>query len=231
MKKASLSIAIILAVFSTQQSNAGDPVKLDPFHSIYVSSEVLVELILSDEEQLVINFENAPEENLIVEVVDSVLRLRMKTGRYKDAKLNVQVHYNKDLRMMEANGRAQIWSEEHLFFDKDLYVRLFNGGEMRFDLHCDSLHANLSQGAIIQLRGEARALKVKTTTNATFSGYEFNTEYAEVLSTGTGKAKVSVSKYLNANAQTKGFIGYVGEPEKVDEKTSVGGEILKTFLE
>ena len=112
MKKVSVSIAMILVLFLAQRSMAGDPVKLDPFHSIYVSSEVNAELVLSDEEQLEVNFEDAPEENLIVEVVDSVLRLRMKTGRYKDAKLNVRVHYKRDLKMMEANGRAQIWSEE-----------------------------------------------------------------------------------------------------------------------
>ena len=155
----------------------------------------------------------------------------MKTGKYNDAKLNVRVHYTKDLQFLEANGRGQIWSQEDLYFDNDLTVKLFNGGEIRLNLYCDSLSANLSQGAIIQLRGKARALQVKSTTNATFSGYEFETEKAEVVATGTGKAKVSVSKYLKATASSKGFIGYVGEPKKVDDKTSLGGEILKTFLE
>ena len=105
-----------------------------------------------------------------------------------------------------------------------------NGGEMRFTLNCDSLSASLSQGSIIHLKGKARSLRVRSGTNATFSGYEFETEKAEVVASGTGKAKVSVSKYLKATANTKGFIGYIGEPDKVDDKTGSGGEIVKTTL-
>ena len=221
----------LLAAGISNQLRAGDPQELEPFHSVIVTSEIIAELVLSKEEAIEAEFENASEEDMIVEVVDSVLKLRMKTGKYKDAKLNVKIHYNKDLRMLEANGRAQIWSEEDLYFDRELTVKLFNGGEMRFRLFCDSLNATLSQGAVIYLKGKARALQLKVTTNATFSGYEFETRDAIVSASGTGKAKISVSNYLDAKASSKGFIGYVGEPARVDENTSLKGEILKTFLE
>ena len=222
--------AVILAAITTQLK-AGDPIETESFHSVIVSCEIVAELVLSNNESVEVDFEHADIDDLIVEVVDSVLKIRMKTGKYKDASLKVRIHYTRDLRMLEANGRAQIWSEEDLYFDKDLTAKLFNGGEMRFRLFCDSLSATLSQGAILYLKGKARALEVKTTTNATFSGYEFETEVANVTASSTGKAKVSVSGYLNANASTKGFIGYVGDPGKIDEKTSMMGEILKTFLE
>ena len=231
MKKSIFLLLTFLYAETSVQVCAREAKVLDPFHSIVVSSEIITELVLSDREAIEVNFSGAEKTNLIVEVVDSVLKIRMKTGQYKDAKLNVRVHYTKDLRSMEANGRGQIWSEEELYFDNNLTVKLFNGGEMRFNLYCDSLSATLSQGSIIHLKGKARALQVKSTTNATFSGYEFETENAEVVATGTGKAKVSVSRYLKATASSKGFIGYVGEPPKVDDKTSLGGEILKTFLE
>ena len=230
MKRALIFLAFF-TVFASTQLKAEGPRNLDPFHSIIVSSEIIAELVLSEKDAVEAEFENADEGKLIAEVADSVLRLRMQTGRYKDARLNVRIHYTTDPRMIEANGRARIWSEEDLFLDGDLTVRLYNGGEMRFSLHCDSLDATLSQGAIIHLKGKARALKARVTTNATFSGYEFETRNAEVTASSTGKAKVSVSNYLNADASSKGFIGYVGEPVKVDEKTSLKGEILKTFLE
>jgi len=222
--------AVILVGVNTQLK-AGEPIETEAFHSIIVSSEIIAELVLSKTESVEVDFENAQEESLIVEVVDSILKLRMKTGKYKDANLKVQINYTRDLRMLEANGRAQIWSEEDLYFDKDLTAKLFNGGEMRFKLFCDSLNATLSQGAVLYLKGKARALEVKATTNGTFSGYEFETSDARVTASSTGKAKVSVSRYLNASASSKGFIGYVGDPKKVDEKTSLKGEILKTFLE
>ena len=227
-----LSLLMTLMITSISiQLKAEEPKELDPFHSIVVSSGIIAELVLSKEESIETDFEGTDVENLIIGVVDSVLKLSMKTGKYKDADLKLKIHYNKDLKMMEANARARIWSGEDLYFDNDLTVKLNNGGEMRFMLVCDSLSARLSQGSVISLKGKARALKVKTSTNATFSGYEFETKNTHAVASGTGKVKVSVSDYLNANAASKGFIGYVGDPGKVDEKTSLGGKVLKTFLE
>ena len=230
MKKSIILLLVFVASGFATMVRAGDQIDLEGFHSVVVSSEIETELILSKKEAIELNFENASEENLIIEVADSVLKLRMKTGKYKGSTLKVRIYYNKDLRRMEANGRAQIWSDEELYFEKDLTVKLANGGEMRFKLFCDSLKVNLSQGGIIYLKGKARAIDVKVTTGATFSGYEFETQQAAVVASGGGKAKISVSRSLKATASTKGFIGYIGEPS-VDKKTSLKGEILKTFLE
>ncbi len=222
----------MLAVMVTGiQGRAADQKELEPFHSVIVGSEIVAELILSKTESIEPDFENASEEDIIIEVVDSVLKVRMKTGKYKGSTLKVRIYYKRDLRLLEANGRAQIWSDEDLYLDRDLTVKLYNGGEMRFKLFCDSLNASLSQGSVIYLKGKARAMQVKVTTGATFSGYEFETEEASAAASGGGKAKLSVSHSLKANASTKGFIGYVGEPSDVDRKTSLKGEILKTFLE
>ncbi|HEC44655.1 MAG TPA: hypothetical protein ENI20_17710 [Bacteroides sp.] len=230
-----LLLALMITGISTQlkaeEPKAEEPKELDPFHSIVISSEIIAELVLSKKESIEPDFVGADNNNLIAEVVDSVLKLRMKTGKYKDADLKLKIYYTRDLKRMEASSRARIWSEEDLYFDNDLTVKLNNGGEIRFMLVCDSLSASLSQGSVISLKGKARALRVKASTNATFSGYNFETTTTHAVASGTGKVKVSVSEYLNANATTKGFIGYVGEPDKVDEKTSLGGEILKTFID
>lgn len=231
MKK---SIFLLLALMITgisTQLKAEEPKELDPFHSIVISSEIIVELVLSKKESIEPNFVGTDNNNLIAEVVDSVLKLRMKTGKYKDADLKLKIYYTRDLKRMEASSRAHIWSGEDLYFDNDLTVRLNSGGEMRITLVCDSLSVRVSKGSVISIKGEARALRVKASTSATFSGYQFETKTAHASARETGKVKVSVSEYLNANATSKGFIGYVGEPKKVDEKTSLGGEILKTFID
>lgn len=210
---------------------AGDPIKMTPFHSIVVSSEIVAEIFPSDKESIIASFKNAEEKDLVIEVVDSVLKVRMKTGNYKSASLKVRIGYITIPQYLEASGRAQIWSAGEIHQDRNLKVKVNNGGEIRLTLFCDSLSASLTQGSLIHLKGKTRALQVKSVTNATFSGYEFASETADVQVNSTGKAKVSVSEYLNAVAASKGFIGYIGEPEKVDEKTSMKGEILKTVLE
>jgi hypothetical protein len=231
MKHKMTQLLLISVVCLHGSSLVGQPVKVDPFHSVIVSSEIIAELVLSANEAILPDFDNASEEDLIAEVSDSLLRLRMRTGRYKDSKLDLKIYYSGDLRLLEASGRAQIWSEEELYYDGNLSTRVSNGGEIRLRLFCDSLNAKLTQGSIIHLKGEARALNVTSTTGATFSGYEFETRKADANAGSGGKIKLSVSDYLNANASSKGFIGYVGDPGKVDQKTSLKGEILKTYLE
>jgi len=231
MKNVIKMFLCVVLLCSSGLLKAGDPVEVDPFHSIIVSSEIKAELVMSERKSIEPAFKNADEQDMIVEVVDSVLKIRMKTGNYKNAVLKVKINYINPVRLLEAQGRAQIWSSEEIHANDELKVRLDNGGEMRFSLDCDSLSATVSKGSVIHLKGKSRALRVKVSTNGTFSGYEFETENAEVSANSTGKAKVSVSKYLNANASSKGFIGYVGEPGSVDEKTGTGGKILKTVLE
>ena len=213
------------------QADAGGTGKLDPFHSVIITSEIEAELILSDSAAIETRFENGNEEDLIAEVVDSVLKIRMKTGSYKDARLKVIIHYNRDLKMVQASARAKIQSWEALHFGGNLSVKLNNGGEMRLKIFCDSLHADLSQGSVFHVTGKARALGLTVSSGATYSGYEFETKNAYVSASSLGKAKVSVSEFLDARATTSGFIGYVGDPETVKKKVSLKGEVVKTFLE
>jgi hypothetical protein len=231
MKNTFICLAILLLNGTFLEISKAETRETGPFFSVMVTDKIEAELVLSKTNAVETAFENAAESNLIVEVVDSVLKVRMKPGNYRDAQLKVKINYTGELRSLEADGRASIWSQEDLYFEKALTLKLYNGGEMRFRLYCDSISATLSQGSILYLTGEAHSEQVKVSTGATFSGYEFRTVSAHVTASGGAKAKVSASGYLNASASSKGFIGYVGEPAKVDEKTSLMGEILKTSLE
>jgi len=202
---------------------------LPEFHSLNISSQIDAELILSEKEGIDLEIENANPLNLVSEVEKGVLTVKMKTGSYKDADLKVKIHF-KDLKEIESTGRASVWSEEDIYLD-ELSIRLFNGGATRLRLFCDDVDINISQGSILTLKGEGKFQKVKVNTDATYSGYEFKSEKAVVNSNSYGKAKVSASKYLEAKATTGGFIGFVGNPARVERKTSLGGEVLETTLD
>ena len=225
-----LLIAFIIGVSgSYAQTSATATRAMDPFHAINVASEIEAELILSPEESVILDLKGVETGQMITEVEDGVLKIRMKTGSYKDASLKVQINF-KDLSAIEATGRASVWSYEDLFTG-NMVIKLFNGGAVRLGLHCDTLNVNISQGSILTLKGEAVMANLKVNTNATFNGYEFNCKDVEVNATSTGKAKISVSNSLKAAASTGGFVGYVGNPGKVDRKANTKGEILETELE
>jgi hypothetical protein len=230
MKSSSFILSTILLLMSVAVcSQISEKRDLPPFHSLDISSEIDAELVLSDKEGIDLEIENANPLSLVSEVKDGVLTVKMKTGSYKDAVLKVKIHF-KDLKEIESTGRASVWSEEDIYLD-ELSVRLYNGGATRLRLFCEDVDINISQGAILLLKGKGKFQQVKVNTNATYSGYEFETEKAVVSSTSYGKAKVSVSKYLEAKASTGGFIGFVGNPARVERKTSLGGEVLETTLD
>jgi len=224
-----LFTAMLLVLILPAQSQITEKRDLPEFHSLNISSEIDAELVLSEKEGIHLEIENANPLSLVSEVEKGVLTVKMKTGSYKDAVLKVKIHF-KDLKEIESTGRASVWSQEDIYLDK-LSVRLFNGGATRLRLFCDYLDINISQGSILTLKGEGEFQKVKVNTNATYSGYEFKTEKAYVNSGSYGKAKVNVSNFLEAKASSGGFIGFVGNPARVERKTSLGGEVLETTLD
>ena len=224
-----LTTTLLLVLVPVVNSQITEKRDLPEFHSLNISSEIDAELILSEKEGIDLELENANPLNLISEVKNGVLTVKMKTGNYKKAVLKVKIYF-KDLKEIESTARASVWSEEEIYLDK-LAIRLFNGGATRLRLNCDYLDINISQGSILTLKGEGEFQKVKVNTNATYSGYEFKSEKAFVNSSSYGKAKVHVSNRLDAKASAGGFIGFVGNPARVERNTSLGGEILETTLD
>jgi hypothetical protein len=224
-----LSITLLIVFVNEGKTQITEKRELPPFHSLDISSEIDAELVLSEKEGIDLEIENANPLSLVSEVEKGVLKVKMKTGSYKDAVLKVKIHF-KDLKEIESTGRASIWSEEDIYLD-ELTIRLYNGGAARLRLYCDDVDINISQGSILTLKGEGKFQNVKVNTKATYSGYEFTSEKAIVGSSSYGKAKVNVSKYLEANASSGGFIGFVGNPARVERKTSLGGEVLETTLD
>ncbi len=228
-----MRITLLAALLSWMfmEITAGEPEKLEPFHSVVLSGGMEVQLIRADFNGFETDFENAGIKAPMVEVEDSVLNIRRAPGNPKDSRLRVKVYYEGELKFLQARARAKLESGEDLHFEGNLKVKLNKGGEMRFGLYCSSLVADLSQGSVIHLSGKTGKAEIEVRTGATFSGYLFEVTDADVDAATGGKAKVSVKGHLEARAVAKGFVGYVGEPASIDIKSGMMGEILKTTLE
>lgn len=200
--------------------------ELSQFNRLEVGSDINIQLILDKKCGIEWTLKNIEPDKIITEIKDQTLRVRTKTGIYRDAELKAKVYYT-DLVAIQSKGRANVWSEEDLYVEKFGFI-INNGGECRLRIFADSVYASVTEGSIIDLKGETKILDVKVGTGATFSGYDLNAEEVTVLANSTGKAKIAVNKYLKATATSKGFIGYIGEPEKVEQEATLGGEIVHT---
>jgi hypothetical protein len=223
------SIFILFFVLSIFNSMSGQKTDLTCFNKIEVSSRIDAELILDKSCGIEWTLMNIEPDQVVAEIVDKTLKLRTKFGFHKDAVIKAKVYYN-ELTGISTTGRAVIWSEEELYLDKITFA-LGGGGEVRLIVHADTLNASLAEGSVITVEGEATVVDIKVGTGATFSGYNLNSKVAKVFSNSGGKAKIAVSENLYAKATTKGFIGYIGEPEFLVKDATLGGEINQTVKE
>jgi len=217
-----LSVILFTLSFTIQSQKT----ELSQFHKIEISSNIDVELVLDKNCGIEWSLKNIEPEKIISEVKDQTLWIRTKPGVYRDAEIKAKVYFTK-LDAIHSKSRASVWSQEDLYVET-IDFTINNGGECRLKVFADTLSASVTEGSIIYLRGETKYLDVKAGTGGTFSGYELEADEAVVLANSGGKAKIAVKQYLKATAISKGFIGFIGEPTKVEQETSLGGEILKT---
>jgi hypothetical protein len=223
------SIFILFFVLSICNSMSGQKTDLTCFNKIEVSSRIDAELILDKSCGIEWNLMNIEPDQVVAQIVDKTLKLRTKFGIHKNAVIKAKVYYN-ELTGISTTGRAVIWSEEELYLDKITFA-MGGGGEARLIVHADTLNAALAEGSVITVEGEATVIDIKVGTGATFSGYNLDSKVAKVFSNSGGKAKIAVSENLYAKATTKGFIGFIGEPEFLIKDATLGGEINQTVKE
>jgi hypothetical protein len=218
---------VLLILVSIPAGLFGQKTTLEKFNAVDVANGIDVQLIIAKENAIEIKVKNLEPDKVIYEISDMTLKIRAKKGMNKEAEVMVKLYYT-SLNSITTSSRASVWSEEEMYVGS-IRLNTGNGGETRLRINSDSLFASVAEGAILFLRGETGYLNVKAGTGATFSGYDFQSEQAIVLASSGGKAKIAVSNSLDATANSKGFIGYIGDPEKLKKSTSMGGEIVKTY--
>jgi hypothetical protein len=227
MKNIVRYIALLIFLLAMPAGLFSQKTALEKFNVLDVSNGIDVQLIIAKENAIEIKVKNLDPNKVTYEVSDKILKIRAKKGTNKEVEVVVKLYYT-SLNSIITSARASVWSEEEIYAET-IHLNIGNGGETRLRIISDSLVADVAEGAILFLKGETGYLNAKAGTGATFSGYDFQSEEAIVLANSGGKAKIAVSKSLDATANSKGFIGYIGDPEKLNQSTSLGGEIVKTY--
>jgi len=225
MSKLRNTILISLFLISTFTLNAQELVtrSLSPFHSISVIGKMRVELYKSDTVRVEFTVSNVPAENLITEVTDSVLSIRLKTDTNKSSIFKVLVFY-KDLKEITVASNTLLVSPQTITGEKFLFTAR-SGAKMELDLDVKNIEADVKQGGILVFTGKTKVQKVTVNTGATYSGYQLEAEDSYVVANAGSKAKVRASRIIDVSSNTKSYVGYIGVPVSVISKTNLGGVI------
>jgi hypothetical protein len=199
--------------------------KVDGFSGISLSGNIRVELYKADASRLEITVKDLPADNLITEVKNGKLSIRLKTGSNKNAVVKVKVYYSV-LENLTVYLSGLITSPE-VITGKRIDFIAHSGGKMELELKLEELKADVDLGAILVFKGEVTKQQISVITGGTYSAFQLKAQDSKVKAGTGGKAKVKASRIMDAISNSGGYIAYIGDPATETIKTSLGGEIKK----
>lgn len=193
------------------------------FHSLSIIGKIRCELYKADTPGMEILVKGSALENVITENDNGELSFRLKTSTPKDAEVKIKLYYTQ-LDNIEVQAQTLVMSPELIKGDH-IYFSSKAGAKIELNLELTSLEADAKQGGSLVFKGVVEKQNVSVSTGGAYSAYELLSQEAYVTANSGAKAKVSVSRIIDANASSKAFIGYQGKPASTYIKTNLGGEI------
>ncbi|HEX2393996.1 MAG TPA: head GIN domain-containing protein [Bacteroidales bacterium] len=219
------SLLTLLSGITILSVNAQNSVTRDiaPFSKLYVEDRIIVRLVKSDKESALIQTQGIDESAVKSENSDNTLQLSVYGEPFTKKKVMVTLNYV-NLTDIEVAGGADVTTTS-LFKGQALNINLKSGGMLYLDADITTLNGKLTEGALLTAEGYAKNMDVTVSTTATVSAYDFECDTINIKVSSGGKAKIYAEDVLNAEASTKGFISFKGDPEKVIQNAISGGTI------
>lgn len=198
--------------------------KTGSFYKVKATKGINVTLIEGDKEQAEVTIVNGSPADVVTELKNKKLTVKMKTKIYKDVAVQVYVTYV-TLHEIEAGTGASIDAENTITSDN----LLIDGGtdsEIILDIDVNSLEASISAGRM-ELSGKTESQVVKANTGGKYLSYDLTSTEAIAKANTGGRVEVTVNKSIKATASNGGTVNYKGSPDKIDKKTSLGGKVNK----
>ena len=225
MKKTSnfLLILSLLLISTTIFSQESEMRETDDFYAVSVIGNIRCELYKAEKPGLELIVKGTGFDNIITENDAGRLSIRLKTSTPKQAEVKIKLSYT-TLEEISVQAQSLVLSPEVIEADEILFTAK-SGGKMELKLKLSSLEASVKQGGILVFSGEVEKQTIEALTGGTYSAYELEARDTYVKASSGGKAKVVALRIIDATANSKGFIGYKGDPVSTFIKTNLGGEI------
>jgi len=193
-----------------------------PFDHLKVSGNIHVELIVSDNQELVFVSEGNSDD-LEFKIGGGGFHLKTRTELSNSDAIEVKLYFV-NLCGIEVLKGGRVQSADTIK-SKFLELDVVSGGKTELMIHVDSLDARVNQGADIILSGTAGSQHVNAYSWGNYLAFDLEARDSYVKAATGAQVKVTTRRLLNANATSKAYVGYSGDPVHKKIKTSVGGEV------
>ena len=222
-RPAAIFLLLIIAIVFNAPAQNKVVRDIDPFDKAKVSDNLKVTFIKSDREKITIVTNNVGYDKVVTESSGRELRIKMKTGVYKNSDVQIEVEYV-TLRSLEATNNADVKFSDTVKTGQ-FSLKATGGAVINIKAELDALEASLSNGGRIEISGSAELQEVDANLGSKYHAYEFETENGFVKSNTNSDMVVWVKNRLEASAGSKAELKYRGKPADVKSNTSLGGKI------
>lgn len=197
--------------------------KIGSFDKVKASKGINVTFVEGSKEEIEVLMQNGSLNDVVTQLKDKELTIKMKTKVYKNVAVQVYVTYV-TLREIDASSGANIEAENPITTDK-LVLDAGTDTEIKLEIDANALEASVSAGKI-ELSGTVKSQVIKANTGGKFFGFELESDETIAKANTGGKIEINVKGSLQATATNGGTITYKGNPEKLDTKVTMGGKVL-----
>lgn len=197
---------------------------LSDFNEVKVFNGVEVELIPARENKITISGHS--KEKVKFELVENRLEIRLSLENiWSDDNTTITVHF-RSLQVIDGNENSVIKLMKE-YTGGNMVFRAQEGASIVARVNAVKVASKAVTGGHIQLQGKAKNQEIEINTGGHFFGEKFETESTEVRINVGGRAEVYATEYCKATARLGGNIYIHGDPEVLDRKTTLGGNILE----
>lgn len=205
----------------TQESSV--EVELSTFNKLKVFDGISVNLIKSSVNKAIITGENTQKVAIVNN--DGVLKIRMEIEKiFSGFRTFIDLYHTDELIVIDVNEDARIASEQIVIQDI-LELKAQEGGEINLNCQIEQLLVKAVTGGDVITSGFTNNQDVQINTGGTYNGKEFKSSFTTIKVNAGGNAEIYATKYVKAEVKAGGKVKVYGDPEKMDEKTILGGSI------
>lgn len=235
MKTLRISLIIFAICFFTLQSNGQNwgqkdsgPVQketrtIEDFHTISVGGGIDLYLKQGNKQNVTVNASESVIDRLMTEVEGDKLRIYLKKGKYRNAKMEVYVVVD-DLEALYASGGSDVYGQTAFRAD-EFELHASGGSDVEMVLDVEKLECHLSGGSDTDLEGEADHLHIQASGGSDFEGFNLISKNCVVKASGSSDSNVNVSESLEVHASGASDVNYKGNPSKTDIHSSGSSDV------
>lgn len=219
-----LTLLFCFTALGAQKESGSLDTDLAPFEMIKLLGYFEVELIAGEQERIEVKSHGVNPERISISQQNRTLKVStLRPFMDDDIEIEITIYY-RTLTSLVAGAGAQIESDD-IIKTEEFYLNGGSGSEVFLEFETRKLEVQAGEGAHLTLKGSTDELRAGANTGGIFDGHRLSSQNARLRAGTGGEVSANVSSSLDAKANTGGIIRYQGNPEEVNVRTILGGEI------